>query len=77
MNETRHPEHGARVLGYGRGGDIPAKPLRDTSPWHRWRRQRACHKVGGHWWHPADTMIAWFCCQCGADRDGTPQDGSR
>ena len=30
----------------------------------------------GHWWHPADPMIAWFCCQCGAERDGMPKDGT-
>jgi hypothetical protein len=56
---------------------FPAKPLRDSSPWHRWKQQRACYKAGGHWWHPADAMIAWFCCRCGAERDGMPQDGSR
>jgi hypothetical protein len=77
MSETPHPQHGAMVRGPSGGVDFPAKPLQDTSPWHQWRRQRACHKAGGHWWHPADAMIAWFCCQCGVNRDGIPQDGSR
>jgi hypothetical protein len=77
MSETPHPQHGAMVRGPSGGVDFPAKPLQDTSPWHQWRRQRACHKAGGHWWHPADAMIEWFCCQCGVNRDGIPQDGSR
>ncbi len=41
-----------------------------------WKVRRACRKRGGHWWHPADPMIAWFCCQCGAERDGMPKDGT-
>jgi len=43
--------------------------------WHRFKVHRACRKSGGHYWHPADAMIEWFCCNCGADRDGMPRDG--
>jgi len=25
-----------------------------------------------HHWHAADAMIAWKCCLCGYERDGTP-----
>jgi hypothetical protein len=49
-----------------------ARPIRDTSRPHRWRQERACRKALGHCWHPADGMIAWFCCACGADEDGMP-----
>jgi hypothetical protein len=68
-----HPPH----VAVERATGLPARPLQDTSPWWRWRRRRACRRAGGHWWHPADAMIAWFCCQCGTDRDGMPRDGSR
>lgn len=36
---------------------------------------RACRRRGGHFWHPADSMIAWSCCCCPATADGTPKDG--
>jgi hypothetical protein len=49
-----------------------AKPLRDTSPLHRWNRERACLKSLGHCWHPED-MIGWYCCECGGDTEGTPE----
>jgi len=52
----------------------PAKPLRASDLFLRWRLQRACRKRGGHWWHPY-TELDWFCCQCGAERDGMPKDG--
>jgi hypothetical protein len=69
-----HPRHAA----VERGSGFPVKPIRDTSPWYRWKRERACHKTGGHWWHiESGSLIDWFCCQCGAERDGMPQDGSR
>jgi hypothetical protein len=38
----------------------------------RWRIERQCRKTLGHCWHPADAMIGWFCCGCGADEDGMP-----
>jgi hypothetical protein len=47
------------------------KPLPDSSPWHRWKRDRACHKALGHCYHPED-LIGWFCCECGAETDGMP-----
>ena len=43
-----------------------AKPVRGPLD-VRWR----C----AHHWHAADEMIAWFCCRCGDERDGMPQDG--
>jgi hypothetical protein len=71
----KHPPHHSVVRLDG-GIEFTAKPLR-ASYWLQRRRQRDCHRNGGHWWHPADPMIAWFCCNCGAERDGMPQDGSR
>jgi hypothetical protein len=44
--------------------------------WLGVKTRRACRRNGGHWWHPADAMILWKCCACGADRDGMPRDGS-
>lgn len=72
MTTAVHPPHHATVHPSG----FPARPLVDSSPWHRWKARRACRRAGGHWWHPADAMIEWFCCVCGADRDGTPRDGT-
>lgn len=40
------------------------------------RLRRACRKEGGHYWHPANAMIEWGCCNCGARRDGNPKDGT-
>jgi hypothetical protein len=71
-----HPPHSAMVRGPVGTVEFPARPLVDSSPWHRWKARRACRAAGGHWWHPADAMIEWFCCQCGADRDGMPKDGT-
>jgi hypothetical protein len=48
-----------------------ARPLRDTSWWHRLKRERACRKTTGHCWHP-DGLIDWWCCMCGADTEGSP-----
>lgn len=68
-----HPVH----LAFDRVGDWfgPSKPAKG-SWWVQWKRERACHKQGGHWWHPDDGMIDWFCCQCGKETDGMPEDGS-
>lgn len=44
--------------------------------WRGFKARRACRKHGGHWWIPADAMIAWKCRACGAERDGMPKDGS-
>ena len=52
-------------------GDEVAQPVRATGV-TRWRVERACRKQIGHCWHPADAMIAWFCCECGSERDGMP-----
>lgn len=48
-----------------------ARPLRDTSWWHRWRQERACRKATGHCWHP-DGFVDWWCCMCSAGTDGMP-----
>jgi hypothetical protein len=50
-----------------------ARPLHDTSWWHRWRQERACRKTTGHCWHADEMgMIGWFCCMCGGETDGMP-----
>lgn len=75
MTDHTHPEH--PVMQESAPGvwtvSFPIHP----KGWLGWKARRACHKAGGHWWHPADPMILWRCCQCGADRDGMPKDGSR
>jgi hypothetical protein len=48
-----------------------ARPLRNTSWWHRRKQERACRKTTGHCWHP-DGLIGWWCCMCSADTDGMP-----
>jgi hypothetical protein len=48
----------------------------EPTGWAGWRQRRQCRKRGGHWWHPADAMIEWRCCACGASRDGMPKDGT-
>lgn len=83
---ANHPEHTAFQLGpnssltfdnfMGKCLNPPAKPLRPSWGLLRWKVERRCRKAGGHWWHPDDSgMIGWFCCQCGAERDGMPKDG--
>lgn len=69
---SHHPDHVAIVHKTGE----PAQPLRAS--WVlQWRLERACRKRGGHWWHfDPISMIGWFCCQCGAEQDGMPKDGS-
>jgi hypothetical protein len=44
--------------------------------WVQRRVEKNCRKGGGHFWHPDSGMIDWFCCNCGAERDGMPKDGS-
>jgi hypothetical protein len=73
-----HPEHpvGTPVLGPdGDRVEMPEPPARWKPWWRQWARQRACRRMGGHWWHPADPMIAWACCVCGRETDGMPEDG--
>jgi hypothetical protein len=80
--EQLEPDRGAHPLHTAwesktRGGVwFPARPMREQHWWDQWLRERACKKNGGHWWHPADAMIEWFCCRCGKDRDGMPKDGT-
>jgi hypothetical protein len=59
---TRSPE----------GAVYVARPLRDTSWWHRWKQERACRKGTGHCWHP-EGLIDWWCCMCSAETDGMPE----
>lgn len=64
---TSHHRNHIRV-----GGVLEvARPLRDTSWWHRWQQERACRKTTGHCWHP-DGLIDWWCCMCSAETDGMP-----
>jgi hypothetical protein len=70
-----HPLHQDWVSPTG-GVWFPSQPERLTGWLAQARRQRTCKQAGGHWWHPADAMIAWFCCRCGAERDGMPKDGT-
>lgn len=79
--EQLEPEHGAHPLHLSwvslvPGVWFPIHPIKETGWWKQRRRERACRRAGGHWWHPADPMIEWVCCQCGADRDGMPVDGT-
>jgi hypothetical protein len=76
--EPDHGDHPLHTAWENKAGSVwfPAQPDREQGWWQQWRRERACKKNGGHWWHPADAMIAWFCCRCGKDRDGSPQDGT-
>jgi hypothetical protein len=81
-----HPEHFVFAGLTHSGVWTPAKPLRG-SWWIQFKRERACRKSGGHWWHPESqneryfreglvlAITCWFCCQCGAERHGCPKDG--
>lgn len=50
---------------------VVVRPLRDSSPWHRWKQERACRRDLGHCWHP-ESLIGWWCCECSAEIDGMP-----
>lgn len=72
-----HPEHHVTTEVYP-GMWVAARPIEDTSWWHRWRARRACRRAGGHWWHldaSGPAWDTWYCCQCGAPGEGMPQDG--
>lgn len=50
-----------------------ARPLRDTSRWHRWRQARACKQTVGHCWHAdSESLVGWWCCVCSTETDGMP-----
>lgn len=49
----------------------PSAPLQVSGRLQR-RRERRCRH---HWHADHHSMTAWFCCNCGADRDGQPVDG--
>lgn len=59
--ESMHPEHQAfeRV-----GGELKVAIPMKASWLLQWKRERACKKSGGHWWHRDG--FEKFCCQCGA-----------
>lgn len=63
-----HPQH---IVIDSRGAPVHPPPLKFFA---QWKREWACQNRGGHWWHP-ENMIDWFCCQCGAVREGIPKDG--
>jgi hypothetical protein len=69
-----HPEHFVQSCSPGGIYEI-AKPLRGGL-WVQRAAEKRCRKNGGHWWHPDSGMIDWFCCSCGAERDGMPEDGT-
>jgi hypothetical protein len=69
-----HPNH-ANLAQVTPGVWRPSKPLH-PSGLLGWKVRRSCRRSGGHWWHPIGPMIGWFCCQCGAERDGIPMDGT-
>lgn len=68
MTGTNH--HAAREL-TAAGTWKVARPLRDTSWWHQWRREWRCRRETGHCWHPEE-MIDWWCCACSAATEGMP-----
>ena len=71
---TEHHHHQVRSS-FGGAWEV-ARPLRDTSWWHRWRQERACRRTVGHCWHPAG-YVDWWCCECSADTDGMPDHNCR
>lgn len=79
-NWTEHPPHRHTHNVPGTNGPVqivdPPPPIPGEGILARWRRRRACRRLGGHWWH-AEGMIDWFCCQCGKQTDGLPRDGTR
>lgn len=71
MNQLPHPP-GCHNLPFPSTQDKSQESLLT-----RFKRQLACRKSGGHYWHPEPgAMIDWFCCQCNAKRDGMPKDGT-
>lgn len=65
--------HQTRRRRSGLDGWEIARPLRDTSWWRQWRRERACRKAFGCCWHPDEMgMIGWWCCMCSGEIDGMP-----
>jgi len=52
---------------------IVVKPAREVHWWKRWQAERECSKMWGHCYHP-EGMVDWFCCMCGHEEDGMPED---
>jgi hypothetical protein len=65
---TTHHANMAMTAG---GAWRPLRPARDTSLWHRWKRERACRREVGHCWHPHG-FTEWWCCACGGETEGHP-----
>jgi hypothetical protein len=68
---TRHVAHHRTRREVAPGVWEIARPLRDTSWWHQWKRQRRCRRETGHCWHP-EGLIDWWCCLCSGETDGMP-----
>lgn len=66
---TRRHHHVAQEV--APGAWQPAKPARDNSLWHRWKKERACRRETGHCWHP-EGFHDWFCCMCAGETEGMP-----
>jgi hypothetical protein len=55
---------------------VVARPLRDTSWWHRWKAERVCKRAIGHCWHAeVGSWTDWWCCECSGETDGMPAQG--
>jgi hypothetical protein len=79
-----HPPHqawerapGVQTVGGEGYWRVSCPQLGGLSAWQRWHLRRDCRHQGGHFWHPEGAMIDWFCCFCGKQTDGMPEDGSR
>jgi len=73
VSNPSHPEHTVMRENVS-GWWVPGIPLHPHG-WFGFKARRACRERGGHWWHP-DFESGWGCCQCGARRDGMPEDGT-
>ncbi len=71
VEQRQHQRHHQNLRRVSPGVSEVARPLRDTSWWHRWEAERACRKAYGHCWHP-DGFVEWWCCMCSGETDGMP-----
>lgn len=55
---------------------IVPKPPRKKHFWDRMPEERECRKLWGHCYHPY-SMIEWFCCMCGHESEGMPEDNCK
>jgi hypothetical protein len=73
--DSTHPPH-LSWISPTPGVWFPMQPDQPQRFLDRLQARLACRRRDGHFWHPADAMIAWYCCNCGTERDGMPQDGT-